>query len=261
MTTERPSISMVVPLLEEEAWVRRFLRSLVADPPEELILVDGGSRDRTRSVAQRALPSTWTREGFDPELPGGPARPECPHVRWIDALPGIASQLNCGAAEARGEILFFPYVDSRLPEGWSRWVRASLAEPGAVGGAFRLRLDANTWWSRMISSVANWRTGRGVGPLGDQALFMKRTAFESIGGYSGDRLLEDLDLVTRLRSEGRVDVCEAEVVTSARRWHRRGVLRTMLTNWAYLARHYASRRRPTSASSRRRYREYRTGHH
>ncbi|MCA8961434.1 MAG: TIGR04283 family arsenosugar biosynthesis glycosyltransferase [Planctomycetes bacterium] len=230
-------VSIVVPVLNEAQYVRRFLQRARRDPPDEIVLVDGGSDDGTVEIARIAAAR---------DLP----------LRIERSTSGLARQLNTGAALARGDVLFFPYVDCRLPEGWSAAIRAAMGDPAVAGGAFRLGFDRAGIF-RTVAAVANLRTALGLGPLGDQGIFVRRPIFEALGGYREDRLLEDLDFSRRLRTLGEVRVLTPSIETSTRRWRAHGLVRTALTNWFYLGLHFA----PAARMWCDRYREYRVRTH
>lgn len=240
----RDSLSLILPVLNESREIRRFLSSLRRETPDELIVVDGGSTDDTLDIARRASADLPRR--------AGPVR-----VDWCRATDGLAAQLNRGADSARGDILFFPYADSRLPDGWLASIHSVLADPGTVAGAFRLGFDVDSWLFRGIARIANLRTALGIGPLGDQGIFVRREIFEACGGFREDRLLEDLDLAHRVRAYGRLEIVGRTLRSSTRRWRQRGILRTSFENWLYLARHLVGR----GARHRSSYRQYRIGSH
>lgn len=221
------AISIVVPALQEEERVQPFLRSLREARPKEIILVDGGSSDATADLG----------------------REEADHV--LVESGGLAEQLNAGAEHASGEVLFFPYCDTRLPSAWPRIVLDTLADSRTAAGAFRLGFDSRRLRYRIIAGLSNFRTSLRVGPFGDQAIFLRRKTFEAVGGYRADVLLEDLDLVSRVRRHGRVRVAPEPVRSSVRRWERDGALPTTLRNWKYLAAHFLG------SKSRASYRRYR----
>lgn len=224
------TISAIVPTLDEEEHLPALLAALRQVPHVECIVVDGGSRDDTVALATASA------------------------HRVLVEPDGLAAQLNAGARAARAEVLFFPYADSRLPGGWEREIERVLARPGVVAGAFPLALDSSRLVYRAIAAGSRLRTRLGLGPLGDQALFVTRTAFESTGGFRSGPLLEDLDLVQRLRRQGRLVIAAAPVVSSTRRWEHDGLARTTLRNGAFLLCHLLH---IAPGALRRRYRRHR----
>ena len=213
-------LSVVIPALDEAEHIETtILGALDSSAPTasstgsaiEVLVVDGGSQDQTRQIADAA------------------------GARVIESEPGRARQLALGAATSRGEAILFLHADTRLPSGWSLAVRRALGDPGVAGGAFRLRFDERSpamlwieWFVRV--RIALWRL-----PYGDQGLFVRRPVFEAIGGVPQVPLMEDLDLVARIKERGRFVMLRESVVTSARRYRERGVLRTLIHHWVALA--------------------------
>ena len=199
-------LAVVVPALDEEVALRRYLPATVA-AADQVVVSDGGSHDATREVAA-ALGAT---------VVSGP--------------PGRGGQLNRGAAAAAGaDVLLFLHADTELPPGAAAAIRAAVAA-GADGGAFRVRFAAASWPYRFGAAVVNARTRRFGMALGDQAQFVSAATFARLGGYRDWPILEDLDFARRLRRGGRMVVLPLAVTTSARRFERRGIARTVATNW------------------------------
>jgi len=198
-------LAIVVPTLEEEDTVRRFLPAALA-AADEVIVSDGGSRDGTVEVA-RSL-----------------------GARVVTGPPGRGIQLNRGAAAARAEILLFLHADTTLPPGGAAAVRAAAAG-GAPGGAFFLRFDAGRPMQRLGSWLVNRRTRWLRVPLGDQAQWATRETFERLGGFPDWPLLEDVDFMRRLRRLPGFAIIEQPVTTGARRFLELGAVRTVTLNW------------------------------
>jgi len=206
-------LAIIVPTLDEEPSVRLHLAAARA-AADELIVSDGGSRDRTREVAAE-LGATVVR-----------------------GTPGRGPQLNRGAAATDAEILLFLHADTRLPGGAAEAVRAAIAG-GSCGGGFCVRFEPPTAWMRVGAAIVNARTRATRLPLGDQAQFAARGAFEALGGYRDWPVLEDLDFARRLKRAGRVAILPLAVTTSARRFQRLGMARTVATNWLIWALYFA----------------------
>jgi len=196
----------VIPALDEAESVTGAIASASA-AGSEIIVVDGGSRDATRERAAAA------------------------GARVVDSAPGRARQLATGARLAKGDTILFLHADTRLPPGWDACVRAALADPGVVGGAFRLRFEARSPALRLIEWGARLRVALFRLPYGDQALFVRRSVLEALGGVPQAPIMEDLDLVRSLKRRGRLACLRPAVTTSARRYRAGGALRTMLRNW------------------------------
>ncbi|MBU2538316.1 MAG: TIGR04283 family arsenosugar biosynthesis glycosyltransferase [Proteobacteria bacterium] len=199
-------ISIVIPTLNEALCIGQTVTELVDQPGVEVIVADGGSSDQTVSLATQA------------------------GARVIPAPPGRGSQQNAGAHAAQGKILLFLHADTRLPEGFAPQIRTTLAERGVVAGFFRFGVDAKGWQFRLLEQCTNWRASWFGLPYGDQGLFLSADRFKTMEGFREIALLEDLDLVLRLRKNGRLALLATPVRTSARRWQRLGFARTTMIN-------------------------------
>jgi rSAM/selenodomain-associated transferase 2 len=170
----------------------------------EIIVVDGGSRDDTVGIARRL------------------------GAACVVAPPGRAAAMNRGAALARGEALLFLHADTRLPPDAHLRISSALARPGVVGGCFRLSFDSPR---RMLAVYAYFTRFRfRLFHYGDAAYFIRADAFRRLGGYREYPVMEDLDLWLRMRGCGRAVVLPSSVLTSARRYERRGALRQQALN-------------------------------
>jgi rSAM/selenodomain-associated transferase 2 len=209
-----PRVSIIVPALNEEASIARAIRSCREAGPCEVIVVDGGSRDRTVEIASGRADAV------------------------IAAPRGRAAQMNAGAAVARGEVLLFLHADTLLPAGSVPAVLGALRDPAVIGGAFRVRLAASPGAGRYIRTTLGI-TGRMIGARGavsrsysgDQAIFLRAEAFRASGGYPEIPLMEDIELSRRMRRAGKTVLLPLRVETSGRRWEAWGPLRTVLFMW------------------------------
>lgn len=199
-------ITVVIPTLDEAEQVGEAVRSASA-PGVEVVVVDGGSGDGTRELATVA------------------------GARVIESTPGRARQLEVGARETGGDAILFLHADTRLPEGWHAALAVALGDPGVVAGAFGFRFDQQSPALRIVEWGARLRSALLGLPYGDQALFVRRTALEEVGGIPQVPIMEDLDLVRSLRRRGRLVLLPLDIVTSARRYRAGGPLRTMLRHW------------------------------
>lgn len=197
---------IIVPTLDEEENLRGLLPTLEAEC-DGVVVSDGGSTDGSVEVARRL------------------------GARVVAGPPGRGGQLNRGAAAAAdAEILLFLHADTRLPPGAGDRVRRAVAE-GAAGGAFRLRFDHPLLRLRLAARLINLRTRLTGVPLGDQGQFVTREAFRALGGFRDWPILEDLDLMRRLKRHGPTVLLDPPVVTAARRYLSGGYLRTIARNW------------------------------
>jgi rSAM/selenodomain-associated transferase 2 len=201
------NVSVIVPVLNEEETIERTLQALVALGPHEIIVVDGGSRDRTCAICE--------------QFP----------IQVFAAKRGRARQMNSGARRASGDVLLFLHADTRLPDSALSDVTAALSDPSCVGGRFDVELEGSHWMLRVIGALINYRSRMSKVATGDQALFVRRDVFERIGGFQDIPLMEDVAFCRALKRTGAVACLRSRVVTSARRWERDGVWRTILKMW------------------------------
>jgi rSAM/selenodomain-associated transferase 2 len=138
--------------------------------------------------------------------------------------------MNAGASAASGEVFLFLHADTLLPENWAREVFSELSRPGAAAVAFTLSFSSRSWTLRTIEKLANLRSHLFQMPYGDQAIAVKATLFHELGGFRDLPIMEDWDLICRLRAKGRVRTAASRVMTSSRRWDTLGVLRTSALN-------------------------------
>jgi len=202
-------LSIIVPALNEEAGIAATLRELatVRAHGAEVIVVDGGSRDRTVELA----------------------RPLCD--RLIKAPRGRAAQMNAGASAARGDVLLFLHADTRLPAEADRLMLDGLAASGRGWGRFDVRIEGRHPLFPLIAATMNLRSRLTGIATGDQAMFVEKTAFAAIGGFPDIPLMEDIVLSRRLKRLGRPLCLTARVSTSGRRWEQHGVVGTIATMW------------------------------
>jgi rSAM/selenodomain-associated transferase 2 len=139
--------------------------------------------------------------------------------------------MNAGAAASRGEILLFLHADTQLPPNVDRIIESTLADPEIVGGRFDVRFDHPSAWGTVISTLMNWRSRWSGIATGDQTIFVRRQAFDRLGGFSDIPLMEDVDFSTRLKQIGPIAALRETVITSFRRWEQNGPLKTILLMW------------------------------
>jgi rSAM/selenodomain-associated transferase 2 len=139
--------------------------------------------------------------------------------------------MNEGAQAGRGEILLFLHADTQLPSDAGMVIVTTLADPRIVGGRFDIRFDHPSMWGTIISKTMNWRSRLSGIATGDQALFVRRSIFEQMGGFVDMPLMEDIEFSHRLKRKGATAALTATVTTSFRRWEQHGPLRTILLMW------------------------------
>jgi len=201
-----PQLSIIIPVLNESAIIEGKLASLqVLRPWAEIIVVDGGSHDST------------------PEL----AKP------WVDHLvissPGRARQMNNGAALATSPYLLFLHVDTRLPCDLKNLERAMQEQ--VVWGRFDVAILGKHPMLKVIAKMMNVRSRVTGIATGDQAIFVKRTAFAMAQGFPDQPLMEDIEFSKRLKVLQNPRCIREPVETSGRRWEHKGVLKTIFLMW------------------------------
>ena len=205
------NISIIIPALNEEPNIAAAVDRAWQTRPAEVIVVDGGSRDSTISLAHGA--------GAD----------------VIECLPGRARQQNAGARRATGDVLLFLHADTWLaPEGLAQ-IEAALADERVLCGAFIQRIDAEERLYRWLERGNAWRALRRGLPYGDQGIFTRRSVFLEQGGFPDLQLMEDVMFMRQLRRRTRPVLLPGPLHVSARRWQRHGVIRQTACNWLLLA--------------------------
>jgi rSAM/selenodomain-associated transferase 2 len=200
-----PLLTIIVPMLNEEAGIAAALSAL-RPLDAEIVAVDGGSNDQTLALAA----------------------PLCDQL--LRSPRGRARQMNVGAAAAHGDILLFLHADTVLPPQADQLVAAAIAG-GAHWGRFDVRITGDSAWFPLIATLMNLRSRLTGIATGDQAIFVKRTAFAQIGGFADIPLMEDIVLSQRLKRLGRPACLRQKVTTSGRRWEQHGILHTVFTMW------------------------------
>lgn len=185
----------------------------------EIIVVDGGSSDRTPAIVSDYVESY--------------------PVQLIVTTSGRAAQMNQGAKVAQGEILLFLHADSRLPKDFIGLVNQVFQETPEQGntppnsyiaGAFELEITGDLPGLRLVEKLVNCRSHLFQLPYGDQAIFLKATTFQQLGGFPNLPIMEDFQLIRQLQKLGKIAIVPAPVKTSPRRWQKLGVWQTTIIN-------------------------------
>ncbi len=205
------TISIIIPVLNEAESINSLISHLYAlDPSDkvEIIVVDGAADSGTVKAIEDKKVITAVSE------------------------PGRSVQMNRGASLAHGDVLLFLHADTLLPPDAFGLIRNALADARFIGGAFDLGIRSERKIFRITERYVALRTRLTRVPFGDQALFLRRDYFKKIGGYRSIPVMEDVELMARIRKRGdSVCIIPEKVMTSARRWEKEGVLRTTMRNW------------------------------
>jgi len=201
-------LSVIVPMLNEAGAIAATLRAIRHGAPDaEIVVVDGGSIDTSVAVA----------------------KPLCDYV--FVTRRGRAVQMNSGARASHGDVLAFVHADTIVPATFGGDIVSALSDIAVVGGRFDVRLDASALPYRVIGAMISLRSRISRTGTGDQAIFVRRDVFDRLGGFPALELCEDLEFSRRLKRAGRVACLRSRVTTSARRWNRDGVVRTVVRMW------------------------------
>lgn len=200
-------LSIIVPALNEALVIGDTLKALqpLRARGVEIIFVDGGSSDGSVEIA---------RPFSDQSL---------------FARAGRARQMNAGARAASGAALLFLHADSSLPEDADRLIAEALEKN--VWGRFDVRLSGLDRLFRVIETLMNWRSRWTGIATGDQGIFVNRNVFLACGGYPEIELMEDIELSKRLKRAGQPACLRQKILSSSRRWERKGILRTVVGMW------------------------------
>ena len=205
-------VSVIIPALNEEVRIQRSIESAHTAGACEVIVVDGGSSDRTVEIARQMNATVQVTK------------------------PGRAEQQNSGASLASGDVLLFLHADCRLAESSVREISSRLVgNEKVIAGCFRQRIDRSGCRYRALEAGNLWRVRILKWAYGDQGIFVRREVFEAIGGFAEVQLMEDLLLMKTLKRRGSIIILDSPLTVSARRWENRGVLSQTIRNWSLVA--------------------------
>lgn len=220
-------ISVVIPTYNEEKALPKTLQALFAQPGSfEIILVDGGSTDRTLTIATSCGFADLTGDCGGSSLIGRFTIHASRHI--LSAPKGRASQMNAGAKEARGEWLLFLHADTILPDGAIQRLNDLESDQSVQAGGFMHQFSGDDWRLRLISFLDNFRCIRSLIIYGDQALFVRRALFEELGGFPNQPILEDVAFCERLIKRTSPLILSPPVVTDARKFIKMGIWRSFV---------------------------------
>lgn len=205
-------LSIVIPTLNESAVIEHTIQRALELRPIEVVVADGQSQDKTGELARSAGAIVVASER------------------------GRGRQLNAGGRASTGDVLLFLHADCWLEPQGAEQIEAALRDDSVIGGAFCQRIDHERpifrWLERGNAARVRWRHL----PYGDQGIFVRRSAFESIGGFAEVRLMEDVLLMREFRRRRwRIKLLPGPIHVDPRRWLKQGVIRQTLRNWTLLA--------------------------
>jgi rSAM/selenodomain-associated transferase 2 len=202
------TISVIIPALNEAGNILRCIEAVYAESCGiEIIVADGGSSDDTKLLASGH-----------------------PGVKVVESERGRGIQMNAGASAASGDVLLFLHADTTLEKGWSRSIQETFDDSSFAGGAFTFSVDNPSTKYRLLETWVRMRCALFELPFGDQAIFIRRDVFRISGGYRDIPLMEDVDLIKRMKRTGRIAVLDKKAITSDRRWTDKGLLKTASIN-------------------------------
>jgi rSAM/selenodomain-associated transferase 2 len=203
--------SIIIPVLNEAVLINGIidhLHSLGYNEETEIIVVDGDPEAGTlRAISHN-------------------------DVRKIKSPRGRGKQMNAGAKVANGDILLFLHADNELPPDALRLIAIAMEDKQYVAGAFDLGIKSAGFIFRLIERVASIRSRITRIPFGDQSIFIRKDYFVAIGGYKDIPLMEDVEIMEKIKKRGdKIFIIPRRVLTSSRRWEQEGILRCVLRNW------------------------------
>lgn len=216
--TDRVKFSIVIPALHEACTINSLVCNLLCQKTEEtfeIIVVDGDpKRETVNAIHHKEVITTACERGR-------------------------GRQMNVGAALSQGEIIIFLHADTQLPENALRAISSVMDQTHYVGGAFDLGINSHRPLFKLIACLASFRSRFTRIPYGDQALFIRRDYFHTIGRYKEIPIMEDVELMQRIKKRGDdIFILKGKVSTSPRRWEKEGVIYGTVRNWILVSLYY-----------------------
>ncbi|TXG36612.1 TIGR04283 family arsenosugar biosynthesis glycosyltransferase [Seonamhaeicola maritimus] len=223
------NISIIIPTLNEAAHIKQLLIHLLNNSSKknisEIIIVDGGSNDSTKKIIESF---TITRKQLLPTINQQTAKEDIV-IQLIHSEKGRAKQMNLGAKNATGNILYFLHADSIPPKHFDQLIIGEV-EKGNEAGCFRMKFNSNHWWLKIAGWLTKfpWRIARG----GDQSQFVTKSLFNDIGCYNEKYIIyEDNDLISKLYKQKQFVVIQEWLITSPRCYSAHGVWKLQFHYW------------------------------
>lgn len=214
-------LSIIIPTLNEEAHIEKLLLYLLQNTSkeniEEIIIVDGGSTDKTKQLVKEVLDTSRLRRDTRTE------------IRLLISDRGRAKQMNLGAKHASGNILYFLHADSFPPKNFDKLI-INEVKKGNKAGCFKMKFDSTHWWLKFAGWLTqfSWKSARG----GDQSQFISKALFNDIGGFDEQyTIYEDNDLISKLYQRNEFVVIQEWITTSPRCYNTNGVWRLQYHYW------------------------------
>ncbi|MCX7550905.1 TIGR04283 family arsenosugar biosynthesis glycosyltransferase [Xanthomarina sp. F2636L] len=211
-------ISIIIPMLNEAENIKNLLRHLTQNSHleniSEIIVVDGGSTDSSQNIVETIISSKATKH----------------NLQLLNSQKGRARQMNLGAKNASGDILYFLHADSFPPKNFDKLIIQQVQE-SHLAGCFKMTFNSNHWWLKLASWLTqfSWRACRG----GDQSQFITKRLFNEIGGFNEEFIIyEDNDLINKLYAKKQFVVIQEWLTTSDRRYKTHGIWKLQYHFWA-----------------------------
>jgi len=201
------SIAIIIPVFNEAENLPKLLRMLSSLDADEIVLVDGGSQDDSQILLGRSP------------------------FRWLQSDKGRAAQMNAGADVCESNTILFLHADTVVDNSAIVSIRDAMTDHKVVGGRFDLKLSGAHFALRLIEWMINLRSRLTKISTGDQAMFVRQSVFEELGGFSNQPLMEDIELSRRLKQKGKVACLREKITTSSRRWEQFGLIKTTILMW------------------------------